>query len=127
MFTRDHIYTVHENDRITAPEDRIVLVREGFNLWAFIFTILWAFSQRLWLLSVMYVILVALVIKGGAVLGLNETTQAILQFGLQLWLGLAGNDAKRQALSSRGYDEVGVVCAESERLAERRYYDTQVA
>jgi uncharacterized membrane protein YjdF len=125
MFTRDHIYSVHENDTVKEPEERVVLVREGFNLWAFVLTLLWTLSQRLWLLSTLYLILVVLVVKGGAMLELNEATQGILQFGLQLWLGLTANDAKRSALAARGFEEVAVVCAESELMGERRYYDSQ--
>ncbi len=123
MFTREAIYTVHVNPQIAEPEDRVLLVREGFSLWAFVFTILWTLSQRLWIASAAYAALIILVVKGGELAGLSEMTRGMLQLGLQVWLGFTAHDLQRMALARRGYGETSVVCAPSALLAEQRYYD----
>lgn len=127
MFISDNIYTVHVNPEVTEPSERVVLVREGFNIWAFVFTILWTLTNRLWLLSALYLTLIVLLVKGGEVIELDDITRGVVQLGMQIWLGFAAHDAKRAALARRGYEEAGVVCAPSEPLAEQRYYDHRQA
>lgn len=123
FLARDHIYTVHTNPEVEDPADRIVLVREGFSIWAFVLTILWTLGNRLWLFSALYLVLVVLVIKGGALLELSEATRGIVQLGLQAWLGFAAHDAQRDALARRGYTETSVVAAPTEWAATHRYCD----
>ena len=123
MFARDHIYTVHENPDAADPCDRIALVREGFSFWAFVFTILWTLSNRLWLASAAYAAMVILIVKGGTLLGVDEVTRGLLQLGVQALLGFTAHDLQRLSLARRGYKEKSVVCATSELLAEQRYYD----
>jgi hypothetical protein len=123
MLWRDNIYTVHVKEDLADPAARTQLVREGFSFWAFAFTILWLLANRLWLMSAIYLALMLLLVRGGAAIGLPEASCAILQFGLQLWLGLAAHDLQRAALARRGYDTRGIVVGESELLATQRYYD----
>ena len=117
------IYTVHEKPDAREPSDRIVLVREGFAFWAFVLTVLWLLHHRCWRMAAVYVLLLASVEYAGRTLGLNALTLGVLQLGLQCWLGMVANDARRAALARSGYDEIAVVCAESQLLAERRYFD----
>ena len=125
MFQREAIYTVHENPDASDPSDRVVLVREGFSLGAFIFTVLWSLAHRLWLFSAVYAVLAVALYKLGGTVGLNETAQSIAQLGLQLWFGFSARDWQRHALTYRGYVETAVVLASSEPLAIQRFYDHQ--
>lgn len=121
--SKGSIYTVHVNDDASDVADRVVLVREGFAFWAFALNIVWLLAHRLWIASVLYVALLVLLVRTAELAGLGEPTIAIVQLGLQFALGTFAHDAQREALARRGYQEVDVVCAESELLAERRYYD----
>lgn len=124
MFTRKgDIYTVHENSALKEPSDRIVLVREGFAFWAFALHLLWLLYHRCWRMSAVLAVLLIAIVKLGEVAGLSPLAVMVLQFGLQFWLGGVANDCRRAALRRSGYEEIAVVCAESELLAERRYFD----
>lgn len=119
------IYTVHENAQAREPSDRIVLVREGFSFWAFIFTVLWLLLHQCWRMAGLYLLCMALIEYGAPRLGVGAAGLTLLPLALQVWLGFAAHDARRAALARRGYREIDVVCAESELLAERRYFDRQ--
>lgn len=121
------IYTVHENADAAEPSDRIVLVREGFAFWAFAFHFLWLLSQRLWVTALLFLGVMVALEHYGTQVGLSNITVAVLQFALQLLLGFAARDLQRFKLVRAGYREIGIVCAESELLAERRYFDRVAA
>lgn len=118
-----NIYTVHEKLDVKEPTDRVLLVREGFSFWAFVFTILWLLMHRCWIVGVIYLALAIIIEQGGSALGLGTYTIAAMQLGLQIWVGCVAHDAQRAALARRGYREIDVVCGESLALAERRYFD----
>ncbi len=117
------IYTVHEKEDARDVAERVVLVREGFSIWAFLLTFVWLLAHRLWLMSAIYIVLAILLVRASEMLGLSHLSVVALQVGLQFWLGSYAHDAQRAALARKGYTEVDIVCAESELLAERRYYD----
>ena len=120
------IYTVHENTQAQEPSDRIVVVREGFSVWAFLLTVIWLLAYKCWRMSAVYAVLFLLAEYGGPRLGLQDLSVSLIELGLQLWLGFVANDARRAALERSGYREIDVVCAESDLLAERRYFDRQL-
>ncbi len=117
------IYTVHINDEVKEISQRVELVREGFSIWAFVFHALWLLYNRLWIPFVIYLVLVAYIVEGGARMGWSETTIAILQVGLQLLLAVSAHDLQRWALARRGYRLSGVTIGESELHATQRAYD----
>lgn len=124
MFThKGDIYTVHENSALAEPSERVVLVREGFAFWAFALHLIWLLYHRCWRMAAVYAVLLVAIVKLGAMFGLSSVSVLVLQFGLQFWLGGAANDCRRASLRRSGFDEIAVVCAESELLAERRYFD----
>lgn len=125
MAAKGDIYTVHENALAAEPSDCIVLVREGFALWAFLLSIFWLLAHKLWRMAAIYFVLWLAIGELGRVLGLSEIAMGIAQLGLQYWLGCVAHDAQRASLKRRGYEEIDIVCAESELLAERRYFDRQ--
>jgi len=116
MFNHSHIYTVHENPGKADPADRLALVREGFSFWAFSLHIVWLVANRLWLPAIG--ILMAMLLL--AQLDLPPSMLVMVQLGFQFLLGCHANDLKRWRLQRRGYALRGVVCAESEMMAQRR-------
>lgn len=124
MFThKGDIYTVHENSTLAEPSARIVLVREGYAFWAFALHLLWLLYYRCWRMAALYAVLLVALMRAGEMVGLSHLSIFVLQFGLQFWLGGAANDCRRASLRRSGFEEVAVICAESELLAERRYFD----
>ncbi|PZP86514.1 MAG: hypothetical protein DI582_02680 [Azospirillum brasilense] len=125
MAAKGDIFTVHEKVDAPEPSDRIVLVREGFALWAFVFNLFWLLYHRCWLAAGGYLILAVVIDKVAEAYGLNEIALSLVQLALQLWLAGVANDLRRHSLGRAGYREIAVVCAESPLLAERRFFDRQ--
>ena len=123
--SRGQIYTVHEKDDALEPTRRTVLVREGFSFWAMLFNLFWLLAHRCWRMSAIYLVMLIAVTEAGRAAGFNHQAVMLLQMGLHVWLGFAGNDCRRAALARSGYEEIDIVCAESELLAARRYFDRQ--
>jgi hypothetical protein len=123
-------YTVHEppektrraSDDTLAHSARFVFVRDGFHFWSFLFGPLWMLRYRMWLETIVYLVLVGLL------------TFALLSFGaggsagwvaflVALLLGMEAPSLRRWKLSRRGYENVGVVVGDDIEDAERRFFD----
>lgn len=124
---RTKIFTVHEYKNAADPADQVMLVREGFSIWASAFTVLWLVMHRLWLEACAYLMLLGMLVYAGETYGIGEVGQGVAQAFLTVMLGFLAYDLKRAALTRRGYTMTGVVAAESELAAERRFYDTVAA
>ncbi|KAA2237852.1 DUF2628 domain-containing protein [Salinarimonas soli] len=124
-------YTLHlPNDApIGEPEalDRAVLVRDTFSWGAFIFTALWFFWHRLWLVGLAVLVGLFLVQAGLQALGAHPTAVFLAQILLSLLLGLEAASLRRWTLRRRGRPEVDTVMAdgleEAETKAFRRWLD----
>lgn len=123
MARNGDIYTVHVHPDRTEPSERVELVREGFSLWAFVFTAFWLLYQRLWIPFLIYCALLFYILEIGKRTGLNELTITILELGLHLLLAVSAHDLQRWGLARRGYRMKGVVVGESELRATQRVYD----
>ncbi len=117
-----NIYTIHENADLPDPSDRIELVREGFAFWAFVFGAVWLLAQRLWLPTIAYVIALALLGRTLELLEFSPAAMVVVQVGIQFLLACHANDIKRWVLDRRGYRMCGVVCAESQLMAQQRVF-----
>jgi len=113
------IYTVHRRQDAGQPD--FVLVKEGFCWPAFVVALPWALWHRMWL-TVLW-LAAAFVLTGalGAVLGLDGLGGTVLFLGLAVLAGIFGNDLRRGSLARRGYAEEGVVAADNEDAAFRRF------
>lgn len=115
------VYTVHL--RRPGPDEDFVLVREGFNVWAFVFCLLWALWNRLWLFG-------ALAFGSRLALawlahwaGLNPAGEGALLLAHALIVGYLANDMKRRRLDRLGYRDMGVVAADDLDAASARFLD----
>ncbi len=127
MFNSGKIYTTHEKPDAAEPADRLVLVREGFSFWAFVFHGLWLLAHKLWIPFCYYVLTIAVLIFAGHKLGFGDAALAVLQLGLQLLIGLNARDIQRWQLARNGYRMTGIVVGSSELLATQRAYDLRAA
>lgn len=123
MSLRTKLFTAYEKAELTEPADRVVLVPEGFSLWAFVFSFFWLIYHRLWVATLGYIVLLVLLGYVSEQFGLSEITVGLVQLFLQVMLGFSAHDLRRQSLRWRGYHFTGVVAAETPLNAERRYYD----
>ena len=117
------VYTVHVRTPTQRLDRDVILVREGFNWLAFLFSPLWALGSRLWLVALGLIALELLWATLAMELGLDVVTQGAISFGLALLIGWVANDLRRWTLFRRGYAEVGVVAARENDEAMQRLFD----
>ena len=98
------VWTVHAKG--TAQP---VLVREGFSLWAFLFTAPWFALNGMWLVLVLY--FAGGVVAGAALSGLPEALSGGAALLLQLLIGFHARDLRRWTLARQGFRVIGVVAA----------------
>ena len=118
-----HIYTIHEHVD-TPPGERdphAVFVREGFSLFALIFSILWFLFHRMWreaILIAMVIAMIFLVVQGGDIVDFTGTALRGV-FGLAV--ALFAHDMQRAALARKGFREVGVASGGNAEEAALEY------
>jgi hypothetical protein len=119
------IYTVHEPTGALDPVergDRTRFVREGFNLWAFLFGPLFLLWHRLWLALAGWLLLAALI--AAARFGLHLHPEACTALGIltALFFGIEGNDMRRWSLDQRGYRLADVIAGADRAIAETVFF-----
>lgn len=119
-----HVYTVHVPPFSRKDRDPI-LVKEGFNWAAFLFSALWALTLRLWLAAVGIVVAVAVVLALMDAFGVEPPVEAIALAAIAFLIGAHGNDWHRRGLARRGFREEGVVAAPNADDALRRFLDSE--
>lgn len=123
MFHNLHIYTVHVKPGYRPGEDEPLFIREGFNIWGFLFTLMWAFYQRLWLIGsiiLTFNICVGLLRSHGFI---TEGSSFVILLGSQAFIGFQGNDWIRDRLKRQNYITAGIVSGENLLRAEQRFFD----
>lgn len=116
------IFTVHERPADGDRPADVVLVREGFSFWAFLFQFVWALYHRLWLVAGLFL---GLGIAGEALsraLGLPPGGQLVVSVAIAVLIGVEANNLRRWTLARRGYEETGVVAGHSLDEAEVHYF-----
>lgn len=121
------IYTVHNKPGSRVQEDMPLFIRDGFNIFAFVFTLFWALYHRLWKVAALvfaFNVGVGFMQEAGFI---SEASGVVLLLAAQIFMGLEGNDWRRAALQKRGYITEGIVTGDSLLRAEQRYFDQRVA
>jgi len=124
------VYTVHEpplraTDSAPDPE-RFVFVRDGFSIWAFLFSVLWMLWYRLWLALLAYLVVVAGMEAALRYAGVSSVLIGILGVLASLLIGIEAGTLRRFKLSRIGFRNIGVVCGSNLDDAERRFFDAWV-
>lgn len=103
-----------------GAKDRVVLVRDGFHILAFLVPALWLLFHRLWI-EALAIIAISMALAGaGSAAGLGNAAPA-LSLLVSLYVGLEGPALRLAALRRRGWHERGVIDADDEDEAEIRY------
>ena len=126
------VYTVHEpplrqRDDPAEAADRFVFVRDKFSFWAFLFAPLWMIWRRLWLVLLLYIVLMVLLQAGLWTIGASTAVKFVVGVLIGLLIGFEGPSLRRWTYNRRGWINHGVVVADDEESAERRFFDAWIA
>jgi hypothetical protein len=119
------LYTVHvPSDAAGEAEraDRTVFVRDGFNVWGFLFGWPFLLWHRLWAPFAAWLVLACAAALLWWALGLPTAPLALLAVVAHLFIGVEGNDLRRWALERRGYHPLDVVSAARREEAEYAFF-----
>jgi len=124
------VYTVHapqsSGDDLRAT-DKFTFVRDGFHLWAMIFGPFWLIWNRLWVATLGWVVVTAVLEIVLARLGAGRIAIASADFLVALLLGFEAASLQRWTLSARNWRQLDIVVADDEDAAERRFFDRWTA
>ena len=117
------VFTVHVKTDAVRSSEKPIFLREGFNIYAFLFTMLWALYQRLWWHAAGIMAAFVLLIQLGVHHFISSVSVGILQLAMQVLIGFAANDWRRRSLEKRGYIMTDITTGDSLLRAERRYFE----
>ena len=120
------IYTVHIDPLSVADDRGAVIIAEGFSWSAAAFNVFWAVYHGLWDWAAILLMAALALSATVAFRGLDAISAMVVQAGFAALVGVTSNDWRRWFLSRRGYRLAGIVSADSEGAAERRYFSRAV-
>jgi hypothetical protein len=121
------VYTIHAPASARASgaptAENFVFVRDGFHGWAFLLGPLWILAHRLWLVLAGYIVVIVVLQATLMLIGKTAATPFAM-FGVALLLGLEAGSLRRWTLRRNGARELGIVNADTQEAAERRFFDS---
>lgn len=117
-----HIFSIYTDpDSADAP---IEVIAERFSFWAFLFHGFWLIYHRAYLSGIIWFMAYGAVGALSAFMGIPEDMIAIIQLGMQIWLGFEGHSLRAQEALRKGMQFEGVYIAHNAQDAELRYLET---
>ncbi|CAM5205945.1 hypothetical protein ARD30_17430 [Bosea thiooxidans] len=103
------------------------LVPDRFSWGAFLLTGLWLLGKRLWLATLLFVLVWAGLLYLRSRFGLDSSALSLIYWSIALFLGIEGNNFVVRKLTRQGWRLADVVEAHSLPEAERRYFEQVLA
>ncbi len=103
------------------------LIPEHFAWGAFLLTGLWLLGKRLWLATLILVLVWAAVFYLNSRFGLHPTALGLIYWSIAVFLGVEGNNLVVRKLTRQGWRSADVVEARTLAEAERRYFERALA
>lgn len=126
LFKSQQAYTVHEQPQPPADRDeraeRLKFVREGFSLIAFLVAPFWMLVNRMWLVLLGYLVIVAAILATVALFELGEHWRNYALIALHFVVGFEADALERWTLDQRNWRMVGSVTGNSYEECERRFF-----
>ena len=110
-------YVVMEPPEGDPSGERTVFIRDGFALFAFLFTFLWFLWNRLWLMALLFLAVFA----ASNWLTTSEEWSAVgyaLSLAASVLAGLEGPNMRVEKLLGKGWRQVAVIAADDRETAE---------
>ena len=98
-----------------------LLLREGFNWTAMVFSIVWAIGHGLWLGALALAAGLALIVGLPEIFALDWISRAVLLIGFIVFCGFNGNDWLRAGLKESGWNMICIVAARDRGHAMQRF------
>ncbi|MGQ3355890.1 MAG: DUF2628 domain-containing protein, partial [Phreatobacter sp.] len=124
---RQTSYTVHLPPAGRGDDEAVQFVPDSFSPLAFLFPWAWFPLQRLWLVTLAYLVLMGLTVLALTLLGLSPLLRTMITTALSLLIGLEATYLTRGTLRRRGWRVVAVFVAGSQDVAERRFFAERAA
>lgn len=127
MFGWMKIYTVHVLPDDVGVKQKPIFIKEGFNQFAFVFTLFWALYQRLWIPAILMLAfdIVLMMLLGAHIFAPPSIVG--MQLIYHVFVGFQGNDWLRARLQDKGYILADVSAADSLLRVEQRYFERYLA
>jgi hypothetical protein len=103
------------------------LIPESFSWGAFLLTGLWLLGKRLWLATLLFVLIWVGLIYLRSRFGLHSSALSLIYWSIALFLGVEGNNLVVRKLTRKGWRPTDVVEARTLPEAERRYFERALA
>lgn len=116
MFFKPKIYSVYTKPDENDAYGKTVFVKEGFNIFAFIFGGLWALFNRLWLIAILLIFISASLEMSGKV------QLSIISMLLSLWFGFEAHNFKASKLVRKNFQLADIVIAKNLLEAQQKYF-----
>ncbi len=117
------VYSVHVRPGSSAPDREAVLVKEGFSWPAFFLGPIWALAHRMWLATLVFLVVEVGADVACAAARLAPWGAASVGLGVATAVGMVANDLRRRSLERRGWRGAGLVAASGRDAALRRWFD----
>jgi hypothetical protein len=127
FFSPMKIYLVFIRAGTAHAQERPIMVREGFNIFAFALTFFWALYHRMWKpLFYISAFNIALVTANNMQL-FTQPSLAMVQLAFQVVVGFMACDWMQTKLTKDGYILADISAADHILKAEQRYFERMLA
>lgn len=124
------LYTVHLPPEATTAEtvaERAVFVKDGFAFFGFAFTGFWMLAHKLWLRTILYVLVLVGTVAAFWYFGWPAVVFGTVTLLYALFIGLEGNEWIRRRYRRMGWAHAGTVSGPTLDECERRFFQDWLA
>ena len=114
------IFTLYTKNS-SSPLDSLKVVSEGFNIGAFIWSLLWLLYNQLWDYFIVCSLILLCLINLFEYERLSSSLLTIAMIIIPIVLGILGNDIIRKDLEKSGYKLIEIIAASSLDEAELKF------
>ena len=118
-------WTAHEPRYAATAAERAegtVFIKDGFSWPGLFISLPWLLYHRLWLGTLIYVLISLALGAVGTFLPINDGVGTLIGMIASLYVGFEGNDLRRRKLARQGYTPVQGLAAKSLLEAETRFF-----